>query len=286
MNSTTVIGLGPMGRAIAATLVRAGHQVTVWNRTAGRAGGLVGVTIAPTPDAAVAAGDLVLLSLTDYGAMYDVLGSTGLSRKVLVNLGSGTPDESRAAAAWARERDAGFLTGGIMVPPPLVGQAGAYAFYSGPSDLFREHEPTLRAIGDTRYLGADPGLAQLLYQAHLDVFLTALAGLLHGTALVTSAGVPAEDFLPDAMRLLTDLPAMVGDGADLAAELAAGEYPGDLSTVRMMGATAVHIAETSVAAGVDAAVPNAVRSLYDRAVAAGLATRDWTALYDIVRNPS
>ena len=283
----TVIGLGPMGRAIASALMRTGHPVTVWNRTPGRADGLVaeGATLAPTPAAAVEAADLVLLSLTDYGAMYDVLGAVAgaLAGKVIVNLSSDTPDESRKAADWAGDLGAGFLTGGIMVPAPAVGQPGAYAFYSGPQDLFRAHEPVLRLIGRTMYLGADHGLAQLLYQAHLDVFLTALGGLLHATALVTAAGVPAADFLPEAMRTLTGIPEMVGDGLDLAAELAAGEYPGDLSTALMMGATADHITRTSAASSVDVQLPTAVKSYYDRAIAAGLGTRNWTALYEVMR---
>lgn len=289
----TVIGLGPMGRATAAVLMRAGHQVTVWNRTVRRADGLVaeGTTLAPTPAAAVEAADLILLSLTDYAAMYDVLGAVAanprhagvLAGKVLVNLSSDTPDESRKAADWARDLGAGFLTGGIMVPAPAVGHPGAYAFYSGPEDLFLAHEPVLRLIGRTKYLGADPGLAQLLYQAHLDVFLTALASLLHATALVTAAGVPAAEFLPDAMQTLTDIPAMVGDGRHLAAELATGEHPGDLSTILMMGATADHIAQTSAASGVDVELPNAVKSYYDRAIAAHLGTRNWTALYEVIK---
>src|ERR1700754_2892791 len=107
----TVIGLGPMGRATAAALIRAGHPVTVWTRPPGRADALVaaGATLAGTPGAAVGAAELVLLSLTDYRAMYDILGpvaaNSALAGKVLVNLSSDTPDESRKAAAWARDLD-------------------------------------------------------------------------------------------------------------------------------------------------------------------------------------
>ncbi|MEU4428451.1 NAD(P)-binding domain-containing protein [Actinoplanes sp. NPDC024001] len=284
----TVIGLGPMGRAMVATLLRAGHPVTVWNRTPGRADDLLkaGATWAGTAAEAVAASPLTILSLTDYRAMYQILGDGPagfLTGRDLVNLSSDTPDASREAAAWAAGRGARFLTGGVMVPAPAVGEPGAYVYYSGPGEVFAAHEPALRLIGDPRYLGADPGLAQLFYQAQLDVFLTALSGLLHATALVTAAGVPAADFLPDALRTLTDIPAMVGDGAQLAAELVAGEHPGDLSTALMMGATAEHILRTSERAGVDRELPAAVKSHYDRAIAAGLGTRNWTALYEVIR---
>ncbi|TYB96591.1 NAD(P)-dependent oxidoreductase [Micromonospora sp. WP24] len=291
--AVTVIGLGPMGRAMAGALLRAGHPVTVWNRTPNRADDLVaaGARRAPSPADAVAASGLTILSLTDYQAMYDILGPVAddrrqpgvLAGRTLANLSSDTPDSSREAAAWAADRGASFLTGGVMVPAPAIGHPGSYVFYSGPEDVFEVHEPALSVVGQPKYLGADPGLAQLFYQAHLDVFLTALSSLLHATALVTAAGVPAADFLPGALATLTDIPEMIGDGSQLAQQLEAGEHPGDLSTTLMMGATADHIVRTSARAGVDVRLPEAVRSHYERAIAAGHGTRNWTALYEVIR---
>jgi 3-hydroxyisobutyrate dehydrogenase-like beta-hydroxyacid dehydrogenase len=288
----TVIGLGPMGRAMAATLMRAGHPVTVWNRTPGRADKLVaeGATPAPTPAAAIAASELTILSLTDYRAMYDIidpamLRAGVLAGRVIVNLSSDTPDASRQAGAWAAKHGAGFVTGGVMVPPPAIGTPAAYAFYSGPKELFDRHEPALRQIGAPKYLGEDPGLAQLLYQAHLDVFLTALSGLLHATALVTTAGVPAADFVPGALATITDIPALIEDPLELARRLESGDHPGDLSTALMMGATADHIVRTSERVGVDPELPRAVKSHYDRAIAAGHGTKSWTALFEVIRAP-
>jgi 3-hydroxyisobutyrate dehydrogenase-like beta-hydroxyacid dehydrogenase len=287
MSSVTVVGLGPMGRAMSAALLRAGHAVTVWNRSSGRAAELVeaGAVLAPTPGEAVAASDLTILSLTDYAAMYDILGPfvSSMDGRTLVNLSSDTPDVSREAAAWAASHNADFVTGGVMVPAPAVGQPGAYTFYSGPRAVFDRHQPVLSVIGETRYLGSDPGLAQLLYQAHLDVFLTGLSAILHATALVTASGVDPAEFLPGALETLTDIPAMIGDGATLAAELVKAEHPGDLSNVRMMAATAEHILRTSEKAGVDVELPKAVRSHYERAIAAGRGGQNWTALYEVIK---
>ncbi|MCZ7420722.1 NAD(P)-binding domain-containing protein [Verrucosispora sp. WMMA2121] len=290
LRPVTVIGLGPMGQAMAAALLRAGHPVTLWNRTPSRADALVrrGATLAPTPAAAVAASELTILSLTDYPAMYDILGPVAsqpgaLTGRTLVNLSSDTPDTSRQAAEWAAGHGARLVTGGVMVPAPMVGTAEAYVFYSGAGEAFHHNEPVLRIIGEPRYLGADPGLAQLFYQAHLDVFLTCLSSLLHATALVTTAGVPPAEFLPGALTTLTDIPAMIGDGLELARALEAGEHPGELSTALMMGATAEHVLRTSEALGVDVELPKAVRSHYERAVAAGHGDQDWTALYEVIR---
>ncbi|MFI0410587.1 NAD(P)-binding domain-containing protein [Actinomadura sp. 3N508] len=73
----TVIGLGPMGAAMAATFLGNGHPTTVWNRTAAKAEPLVakGATLAATSADALAASELIVISQTDYPAMYDSLDS-------------------------------------------------------------------------------------------------------------------------------------------------------------------------------------------------------------------
>ncbi|WP_232847731.1 NAD(P)-dependent oxidoreductase [Occultella kanbiaonis] len=283
----TVLGLGPMGQAMGHALLAAGHPVTVWNRTPARADTLVtaGARMAPDPGSAVGSSGLVILSLTDYQAMYDILGghTDALRGRLLVNLSSDTPERTRDAAAWANGHGARFLTGGVMTPPPTIGAEGAYVYYSGPRPEFEAHSATLSVIGEPRYLGEDPGLAQLLYQAQLDVFLTALAGLLHATALAGSGGISAAEFVPQALETLTGIPAMIEDGDALGTALDARSHPGDLATTTMMGATADHIVATSAAAGLDLVLPDAVASLYRRAIRAGHGADNWTSLIEVIR---
>jgi 3-hydroxyisobutyrate dehydrogenase-like beta-hydroxyacid dehydrogenase len=279
----TVIGLGPMGQAMVRKFLAAGHPTTVWNRTPSRAEAFVeeGAVRAASPADAVAASDLVVLSLTDYQAMYDILGQAehALAGRVVANLSSDSPQKTREAADWLAERGAQLLAGGVMVPAPMVGEEGAYVFYSGPRGVFDAHEPTLRVIGRPDYQGDDPALAQLFYQALLAVFLTALAGELQAAALVGSAGVSAKELAPY-VRDTLHLAAMYAD--ETARHVDEGSYPGDLSTVTMMGATADHIVAASTAGGLDTALPEAVKSLYDRAIAAGHGSDNWTSLYEVI----
>jgi 3-hydroxyisobutyrate dehydrogenase-like beta-hydroxyacid dehydrogenase len=301
--AVTVIGLGPMGQAMARALMADGHPVTVWNRTASRADGLVadGAMRATTPEAAVRAADLVILSLTDYQAMDDILGPTALTTqtarigsdtadalegRTIVNLSSDTPARTRDAAAGIEARGARFLAGGVMNPAPMVGGPGAYVYYSGPREVLDAHEATLRVLGDVRYVGEDPGLAQLWYQAQLDVFLTALSAVLHATALVGSAGVTATEFVPEALRTLGETAGMLAAGEDTGRQIDTGVHPGGLSTAEMMGATAAHIVGASEAAGVDLALPRAVLSHYERAIAAGHAKDNWTSLFEVIKAPT
>jgi 3-hydroxyisobutyrate dehydrogenase-like beta-hydroxyacid dehydrogenase len=223
------------------------------------------------------------LSLTDYQAMYDILGSAGdaLRGRVIVNLSSDSPQKTRKAASWLAERGATLVAGGVMVPAPLVGHEAAYVFYSGPRRPFDAHQATLRLIGRPDYLGEDHALAQLYYQAQLDIFLTSLSAYLHAMALVRAAGVSAKSFLPYAVDNFNAVSSYL---ADAATNLDEGKHPGDLASVIMMGATARHIVEASAEAGVEAGLPSAVSAHYERAIAMGHGHDSWTSLFEGIKS--
>ena len=70
------LGMGRMGRLTAAHIIEAGHELTVWNRTPGRAGELIsrGAHEAPSVQEAVADADAVVLMLFDGESVAEVLG--------------------------------------------------------------------------------------------------------------------------------------------------------------------------------------------------------------------
>ncbi|WP_084962018.1 NAD(P)-dependent oxidoreductase [Thermoactinospora rubra] len=281
--NVTVIGLGAMGSAMAARFLDEGHSVTVWNRTAAKAGPLVarGAAGAATAAEAVAASDLVVFSQLDYQAMYDSLGSADLTGKVLVNLSSDTPATLREAAGWVRERGGELVAGGIMVPPPGIGTPAAYAFYSGPEEPLQAHAGTLRALGEVRYVGADHGLAMAYYQALLLVFWTTLTSFMYGAALVGGA----ERLRPYAIEMLA---AMADDGpmgfvTELAGELEKGVYPGELNNLRMQAVGMEHVVEAVRQAGLDASFPAALKDLFRRAVEAGHGAEGLGSVSEVIR---
>jgi 3-hydroxyisobutyrate dehydrogenase-like beta-hydroxyacid dehydrogenase len=75
----TVLGLGAMGSALAAALMKQGHSTTVWNRSAERADGLVarGARRATIVEEAVAASPLTLACVLDDAALGEVLDHVG-----------------------------------------------------------------------------------------------------------------------------------------------------------------------------------------------------------------
>jgi 3-hydroxyisobutyrate dehydrogenase len=108
-----VAGLGAMGGAIAARLMEAGHQVTVWNRTAAKVKPLAeaGAEVADSPAAVAAASEGIITILTDGAAIEAVYhGPSGLlsgdvTGKLFIEM-STVPAGAARQAAWADGRRA------------------------------------------------------------------------------------------------------------------------------------------------------------------------------------
>ena len=222
----TLLGLGAMGTALARAWLAAGHPTTVWNRTPARAAALAaeGARTAGTAAAAVAAGPLVVVCLLDDVSVGEVLAGADLAGKDVVNLTTSTPAQARDRAAWAEERGARYLDGGIMAVPPMIGvpEAGGYVLYSGPRDLFDDHRATLAVPAGATYAGADPGFAALQDVALLSAMYGMFAGVTHAFALVRREDVDPAEFA----GLLTGwLTAMAPVAHRIAGELTTGADP-------------------------------------------------------------
>ncbi|MFC8080373.1 NAD(P)-dependent oxidoreductase [Streptomyces sp. NPDC057307] len=285
--SITVVGLGPMGRAMAGTFLDGGHDVTVWNRTRSRADGLVarGATLATTPAEALSAGEFVVLSLTDLDAMYAALGSAtdALPGRTLVNLSSDTPDKARAAATWAAGHGARYLTGGVSSPPAGIGSQDSVTFYSGPKEVFEDSREVLEVLTSTDYRGEDPGLAALYYQLQMGVFWTTSLAFLHSLAVAEAHGIKAAELLPYVSETARTMPDFF---SFYAPRIDAGEHPGDVDRLAMGVASVDHVVHTSKDAGVDASLPEAVLAIFERGIAAGHADDSFTSLIESFRAPA
>ncbi|RBQ21103.1 NAD(P)-dependent oxidoreductase [Spongiactinospora rosea] len=283
----TVLGLGPMGVVLAATLLDNGHPVTVWNRTPHKGDALVtkGAHRAATVAEAVSASPVTIVCLKDYATMYAILDPAPLRGRTLVNLNSGTPAEAHAAARWAAGHGIDYLDGAIMVQPQLVGRPDAVFLYSGPQDVFDRHQPTLTTLGDPRHLGPDPSLAVLYNTALLDLMYATLNGFLHATALVGTAGVSAAKFADLAVDWF--MPTVVTAGLTAQApDLDNRHYPGDFGTLEMNLNALEHITTTSIEQGVHAAQPHLMKQIAEQAIAEGHGDKNYLAVFEVLKNPT
>ncbi|EIV92693.1 NAD(P)-dependent oxidoreductase [Frankia sp. QA3] len=281
--SVTVIGLGPMGHAMANTYLDQGYEVTVWNRTPGKADGLVahGARRADTVEAALNANDLVVLSLTDYRAVYAILeqAPTALAGRTVANLTSDSPARAREAAGWISARGAVQITGGVQVPPPAIGTPEAMTYYSGPREAIEAHRTDLEVLTGIDYLGEDPGRAALYYQIGIDMFWTGLVGYLHGQAVAQANGISAREFLPHAVKTM-DFRYFL---EFYAPRIDAGDHKGDVDNLAMGVASLEHVLHTAQEAGVDGSVPAAMLDLFRRGITAGHGQDSLTSLTRLLK---
>jgi 3-hydroxyisobutyrate dehydrogenase len=145
---------------MASRLVSAGHDVTVWNRTALRAEHLAdaGASVASTPAGAVAGVDFAITMLATPEALDDVLfGTDGLasalsSGQTLIDMSTVGPDAFRSAAA-------GLPAGVVAIDAPVRGSIpeaidGHLHVYLGASDEdFERARPVLEVFGDVHQVG-------------------------------------------------------------------------------------------------------------------------------------
>ncbi|MEU1191384.1 NAD(P)-binding domain-containing protein [Streptomyces sp. NPDC005859] len=282
--SVTLLGLGAMGTALARTWLAAGHPLTVWNRTPARAATLAaeGARAADSAAEAVAAHTLVVVCLLDDESAGKVLADVDLAGKDLVNLTTSTPAQARARAAWARERGARYLDGGIMAVPPMIGvpQAGGYVFYSGSRELFERHEKTLGVPVGTTYVGEDPGFAALHDVALLSAMYGMFAGAAHAFALVRK-----EDIDPAALApLLADwLVAMAPAVHGTADQLRSGDYTKNVvSSLAMQVAGTPTFLSTAEQQGVSPELLTPYFQLMRRRMAESGGEEDLTGVIDLL----
>ncbi|WP_031053522.1 NAD(P)-dependent oxidoreductase [Streptomyces sp. NRRL F-5702] len=281
--TVTVIGLGPMGQAMAAAYLDRGYEVTLWNRTPARADALVarGARLADSVEAALRANVLVVLSLTDYDAAYAILRQApeALAGRTVANLTSDTPARAREAAAWLADHGAVQITGGVQTPPPGIGSADVATYYSGPADAVAHHRAALEVLTGVEYLGEDPGLAALYYQIGIDMFWTGLVGYLHGQALAAAHGISAESFLEHAVKAM-DFTYFL---KFYAPRIDAANHEGDVDNLGMAVASLTHVLHTAEESGVDASLPAALLDLFHRGASAGHERDSLTSLVDVLQ---
>ncbi|MFF3839891.1 NAD(P)-dependent oxidoreductase [Streptomyces sp. NPDC001930] len=280
----TLLGLGAMGTALARTWLAAGHPLTVWNRTPARAEALApeGAKVADSAAEAVAASSLVVVCLLDDASVGTALDGVDLTGKDLVNLTTTTPAQARTRAAWAEERGARYLDGGIMAVPPMVGipEAGGYVFYSGSRELFELHQESLAVPVGTTYVGADAGFAALYDVALLSAMYGMFAGVAHAFALIRREDIDPVAFAP----LLGDwVRAMAGPSVDgTARRLASGDYDDTASSLAMQVAGTPTFLATAEGQGVSPELIRPYFELMRRGLDASEAGEETTSLVDLL----
>jgi 3-hydroxyisobutyrate dehydrogenase len=201
------IGLGLMGSPMTRRLLAAGHKVTVWNRSAGKAAALIeaGATLASCSREVATNASIIFMCVTDAAAVEEVVfGADGFAGtpgegKLVVDFSSIHPDAARAIAKRLKE-----INGMRWIDAPISGgskgaEEGTLAVMAGGdvSDIERIRPYVLAMARQLTHMGPT-GAGQTTKLCNQVIVGCAMAVLAEATRLASNAGIDAAR-LPEAL---------------------------------------------------------------------------------------
>jgi 3-hydroxyisobutyrate dehydrogenase-like beta-hydroxyacid dehydrogenase len=279
----SVIGLGLMGSALAETLLNAGHEVTVWNRTAAKVEPLTakGARTAASAAEAIASSDVTLVCVTNHAAAMDALHTIPTGEfetgKCLVQLSTMTAEDSPELARIAGRCGLDCLEGSILGTPNNVTGGTATIIISGPRPAFDAVEVALQAFGDAKYLSGEPGAACSFDKVWFAYVYGLHAAFFQGAALAHAKGFALDAFF-DTVKART--PALVGQCMLFGEKIAARDHEATMGRLEVWAEPFAETLAMCRETGVDDALPAAVMHNFERAIAAGHGDLEISAIFE------
>jgi len=188
-----VVGLGGMGSRIARRLIDAGHELTVWNRTAAKAE-VLGVPVAGSPAEAASRAEVVITMVADPPALQAVTeGPDG----VAAGAGENTTVIEMSTVGPAAIGRLGSAVRADLLDAPVLGslseaESGTLSiFVGGDEDVFERRRELLEALGKPIYVGPSGSGAAAKLVAN-STLITIIGALGEALALADALGLPRE----------------------------------------------------------------------------------------------
>jgi 3-hydroxyisobutyrate dehydrogenase-like beta-hydroxyacid dehydrogenase len=276
------IGLGSMGAPIARNLLDAGHALTVFNRTPGRAKELVAQgarEVVSSARAATGAEAIVTMLADDQALVAAVLDGGVLQAlgrgAVHVSMSTISPALSRRLAEAHRAAGQGYVAAPVFGRPEAAAARRLWIVAAGPADALAAARPIFEAVGqDVLVVGDDPAAANVVKIAGNFLLAAAIEAIGEAFALVRKHGIDPVRFLEIVNGKVLRSPIYESYGALIAAERyepAGFKLKHGLKDVRL-----------ALQAGDEVAAPlplaSLIRDQYLSAVARGWEEIDWAAL--------
>lgn len=277
------IGLGNMGSAIARNLIRAGHDLTVYNRTQSRAEPFasLGARIAETPSEAAAAAEVLITMLADDAAVEGVIFAPGNAIQALpagavhISMSTISVGLSRRLAEAHKERKQHYVAATVFGRPDVAAAGKLFIVVAGPAEPIERCRPLFDAIGQKTFMaGEEAHAANVIKLAGNFVITTVIESLAEAFSFSRKSGVDPHTLLNILTNSLFPGPLYQTYGNLIASdrfEPAGFKLPLGFKDNRLL-----------LAAAEEARVPMPMASLvHDRfvtALARGLSESDWSAI--------
>jgi 3-hydroxyisobutyrate dehydrogenase-like beta-hydroxyacid dehydrogenase len=198
----SVVGLGNMGHAMARNLLNAGFQVTVWNRTPGRADDLVAAGATRASDmAAIASAGIVITMVADDAALDAVMFHDRLIESITrgsVHISMSTISvmlAERLTVEHAR-RGSSLVCAPVMGRPDAAAAAKLFILAAGPGASLDRCQPAFDAMGQrTCRIGDHPPAAIVVKLSMNFLIASMIESLGEAMALVRKSGIDPRSYL-------------------------------------------------------------------------------------------
>jgi 3-hydroxyisobutyrate dehydrogenase len=274
-----VLGTGIMGGPMARNLLRAGHEVTVWNRTVEKAEALEdeGARVASTPAHAVRDAEIVLTMLADALAVEETL------------IGSGAVDVMPQGALWIQSSTIGVAAterlakqagerGITFVDAPVLGtkkpaeDGQLFMLASGPEEARARCGPVFDAVSRGHVWLGEAGLGTRLKLVANSWILCTIENLSETFVLAQTLGVDPRSFLEVISGGGMDMPYAHLKGEAILNE----DFPASFPLVHARKDVALIL---DAAGDVDLPLVRATLQQFDRAFELGHGDEDMSAVY-------
>jgi len=191
-----LLGMGSMGTPIAANLARSDHDLTVWNRTRGKADGMDGAVVAGSPAEAATAADVVLTVLSDDEAVEAVvLGGDGAlagmaEGAVHASMSTISPSLSRRLAEVHRARGQRYVAAPVFGRPDAAAKGLLWVVASGAPEAIDACRPAFDALSQGVIVaGSEPEQANVMKLAGNFMLASAIEAMAEAYTLVRGHGI-------------------------------------------------------------------------------------------------
>jgi 3-hydroxyisobutyrate dehydrogenase-like beta-hydroxyacid dehydrogenase len=198
------LGLGRMGQGMAANLIKAGHRLVVYNRSAGKDEELrgLGASTAQTPADACRDADAVITMVADDKGLEALVfapdGILGALKKSAIHISSSTISVALADRLDAAHAEAGqnFVAAPVFGRPDAAAAAKLFIAAGGPAEVLERCKPLFEAMGQRMFiLGARPSSANLVKLSGNFLIASVIESLGEAMALVGKGGIDLHEYL-------------------------------------------------------------------------------------------
>jgi 3-hydroxyisobutyrate dehydrogenase-like beta-hydroxyacid dehydrogenase len=280
----SVIGLGQMGKRIAEMLVQNNYDVTVWNRTTGKANVNVW-KVSERAENAIAQSKISIICVLDNAAVKEIFNDIDkkvFNDRIILNFTTGSPVEAKELEFWLKNVGAVYLNGAIQVAPDQMGLPDTTILMGGKREAFESCEAILAVLGgNIKFLGENASASPAMDMATLSWVYGSCIGLFYGAALCQKEGINLEVYRTIVEEIAPGFLEFYKHEINMISQ---NNFKITQSPLSISVGASQRIADTAKSMGLDTDFTDAIATLLRKAIDKGYENEEVAALIKVIAN--